>query len=164
MHPVIEVLKRTPMSPDAKTTRTVLASVFNVDLDEAGPLPPHQIITVMAYKILHDMGISTEHLIHILRYYRNGLAEWDVLKPGVLSLSDNRYAVLYAGKKQYVPFNYRDDDLTRPSEPVFEVSVNLRALSGLLVKAMAHLQTNQPSGEATEAGSSSAQCGIERIL
>jgi hypothetical protein len=137
MHPLIETLQRTPIRPDEKTVRSVLASVFNVDLLGTDEITAQQAVVILAYKLLLDTGHDPDHLIHILRFFRKGIEGWHPHERAILNLSDNRYAMLFRFTEEFKVLDYRKCEViaTAP-EPVFQASVNLRALAALLASAM----------------------------
>lgn len=145
MHPLIETLQRTPIRPDEKLVRSVMASVFNIDLMDAGPVKAQQAIAVLAYKLLLDMGHDADHLIHIFRFFRSGIEKWQPLDRGIINLSDNRYAMFFMYAEEFKVLDYREGEvLATAPEPLFQASVNLRALAELLSAAMGppgHYQT-----------------------
>lgn len=143
MHPLVETLNRTPIRPDEKLVRSVMASVFNIDLDPDRTVKPQHAIVVLAFKLLFDMAHDRDHLIHIFRFFRAAIEQWDPHNVGILNLSDNRYAMLFTFERKCMEcveeqvYDYREGDvLATAPEPVFQTSVNLRALAELLAEAM----------------------------
>jgi len=148
MHPLVETLQRTPIRPDEKIVRSVMASVFNVDLVDGILVQPQQAIVVLAYKLLLDMGHEPAHLLQIFRFLRPAIMSWSVIDRAILNLSDNRYAMLFTYDRvdeDRGVYDYRECEvLATAPEPLFQASVNLRALAGLLSEAMGppeHCQT-----------------------
>lgn len=137
MHPFIDTLQRTPIRPDEKIVRSALASVFNLDLMDSTAVKPQQAVVVLAYKVLLDMGHDHDHLVHILRFFRDGIERWQPHDRGILNLSDNRYAMFYMYAEEFKVLDYREGEvLATAPEPLFQASVNLRALAELLATAM----------------------------
>lgn len=132
----VDVLQRSPIRPDLKTVRTVLASVFNIDYKDNLDLPIHQLVVVLAYKVLLDTGHESDHLIQIFRFCRTELESWDQQSPAMLSISNGTLAILFFNKTQTCALNFRSGvEVATAPEPVFQLSVNLRALSALLVSS-----------------------------
>lgn len=138
MHSVIDTLQRTPIRPDEKLVRSVMASVFNIDLMmDASPVKAQHAIVVLAYKLLADMGHDTDHLLQIFRFFRPALEKWQPHDRGILNLSDNRYAMFFMYAEEFKVLDYREGEvLATAPEPLFQASVNLRALAELLSTAM----------------------------
>lgn len=140
MHPIIDTLHRTPIRPDEKLVRSVMASVFNVDLVDDIPVRAQHAVTILAYKLLVDMGHDPDHVVHILRFFRDAIEQWQPLDRAILNVSDNRYAMFFTYAREFDEFkvlDYREGDvLATAPEPLFQASVNLRALAELLSTAM----------------------------
>ncbi|HSN71216.1 MAG TPA: hypothetical protein VLT59_06895 [Steroidobacteraceae bacterium] len=140
MHPIIDTLQRTPIRPDEKLVRSVMASVFNVDLVDDVPVKAQHAIIVLAYKLLVDMGHDPDHVVHILRFFREAIEQWQPIDRAILNLSDNRYAMFFTYEREFDEFkvlDYREGEvLATAPEPLFQASVNLRALAELLSTAM----------------------------
>lgn len=137
MHPIIDTLQRTPIRPDEKLIRSVLASVFNIDLLDVEAVKAQHAVVVLAYKLLLDMGHDPDHLIQIFRFFRCGIEKWQLEDRGILNLSDNRYAMFFMYAEEFKVLDYREGEvLANAPEPLFQASVNLRALAELLSTAM----------------------------
>ena len=155
MHPIIEVLQRTPIRPDAKLVRSVMASVFNNDLLDDKPIPPQHAVVVMAFKLLLDMAYEQGHLIHTFRFFRKDIDKWRLHDVGVINMSDNRYSMFFtydrAGHEDTKVYDYRECEvLATAPEPVFQTSVNLRVLAVQLATALESPE-HSPTEEAATA-------------
>jgi hypothetical protein len=158
----IRALQHSPIRPDMKTVRAVLAGVFNIDLGIDTVTEQH-LIVAMAYKLLLDMEHDPDHLIYIFRLFRKPLDEWDCRSRCLISLNDNSVAVFIAEGKTPRVVNYRDGEvLARAPVPVFQVSVNLSALSGFLEQGLESLQRNLSEEAAAAADAPALRDATER--
>ena len=158
----IRALQHSPIRPNMKTVRTVLAGVFNIDLGIDTVTEQH-LIVAMAYKLLLDMGHDADHLIYIFRLFRAPLTEWNCRSRCLLSLNDNSVAVFIAEGETSKVVNYRDGEvLARAPVPVFQVSVNLSALSGFLERGLESLQRSLSEEAAAAAAGPSPRDEPER--
>lgn len=127
-------LRRCPVRPELITVRAALASIFNIDATADTEVSPGQAVGVLAYKLLCDIGLEPMLAVDILRRFRNPIEQWEFLGPAILSINDNRYALLVGGPL-VEGFDFKacvDVDPTKLPAPILQASVNLTRLSELI--------------------------------
>lgn len=105
--PVIPQARLAPFNLDTGLLRSVVAAVFNRDIDETSNLTEAEVMVLMASKLLLDMGYEQPHLQTLFRefredlvargsHYRRLVREYGKISvsPLILTIVDNRYAGL----------------------------------------------------------------------
>ena len=127
------ILLSCPLHPDQRAARAVLAAIFDMDVERETKLTRTQVVAVLTHKLLSDVGVDKDGLTMILRFFKADMLEWPWPKPLLLSLNDNRYAMLVG--RGVVPriYDYKMGvAVTTAPAPLLQASVNL---SGLLALA-----------------------------
>lgn len=125
-------IARCPLRPSGQEIRTAAASVLNMDGTDT--FTEHEAVIVLAYKLLSDVGIDQEYTVTILRYFRAVLLHWNYPQALLLSVNDNRYAVL-VGPHDAGGVDYKAGlavDPTKLPAPLLQASVNLAGLYELI--------------------------------
>ena len=132
----MQQLARCPLRPDQRTIRVVLEAVLDSDvgINHSKLLPHAWCVIILAYKLLTDVGVDQDYAIGILKYFRSAILSWSFVNQLMLSINDNRYAMLI-GPHDAGGYDYKTGlavDTTRLPVPLLQASVNLSGLSALI--------------------------------
>ena len=145
------ILLGCPLHPDQRAARAVLAAIFDLDVDRETKLTRAQVVAVLAHKLLSDVGVDKDSLIMLLRFFKADIVEWSWPRPLLLSLNDNRYAMLVGRGVKPRIYDYKIGvAVTTASAPLLQASVSL---SGLLLLAEETGPSGRPSRSGAEASS-----------
>jgi hypothetical protein len=141
----------THICPDRAHVRTVLAGIFNRDVrtDAVEELTPVEAIVILASKMLLDMGHKSGYVQAIFRLNKTRLLErrFDGELPVILSISDNRYAMVFGGLDDVAPiYDYITGELSAsPGTPLLQMSINLTKLLEMIRETGRSLETHLPA-------------------
>lgn len=141
---------RTSVGPDREHVRTVLAGVFNRDIRDGDTeeLTEHEAVVVLAAKMLLDTGHRSGHVQAIFRLNKERLLgkRLDGVLPVLLSLSDNRYVVVFGDVNDYVPvYDYTTGKRCGPLRlPLLQMSINLTKLLEMVRAVAAERESHVP--------------------
>ena len=141
---------RTSIGPDSAHVRTVLAGVFNRDIHNghSEEISEHEAVVVLAAKMLLDMGHKSGYVQAIFRLNKERLLgkRLDGVLPVLLSISDNRYAVVFGDVNDYVPvYDYTTGErCAMPGTPLLQLSINLTKLLGIVRATAADRESHAP--------------------
>ncbi len=115
--------------------RAAAAAVLNIDtVEKRTGFSDSDAVIILAYKLLTDISVETDYIVTILRYYRTVIQGWGWPRPLLLSINDNRYALL-VGPNDIDALDYKagvSADPIRLPAPLLQASVNLSGLSSLI--------------------------------
>ena len=142
-----------PLRPDQRAARAVLAAVFDLDVTPKTKLTRAQVVAVLAHKLLSDVGVDKDGLLMILRFFRTDIEGWRWAQTLLLSLNDNRYAMLVGLALYPRIYDYKMGvEVAKGPAPLLQASVNL---SGLLALA----EGTGPSGKPSRSGAGASSAG-----
>lgn len=147
---VADVLS-THICPDRAHVRTVLAGIFNRDVrpDDITVLTAVEAVVILAAKMLLDMGHKSGYVQAIFRLNKERLLNrrFDGELPVILSISDNRYAMVIGGLDDAVPiYDYIAGDLSTASgTPLLQMSINLTKLLEMIRETGRSLEPRLPA-------------------
>lgn len=133
--PYAREIARCPLRPSMREIRAAAAAVLNEDtVEETTVFSLSDGVILLAYKLLIDVAVEHDYVVAILRYFRQVIHAWNWPSQLILSINDNRYAVL-VGPHDAGGLDYKAGysvDATRLPAPLLQASVNLSGLSSLI--------------------------------
>jgi hypothetical protein len=148
------ILLGCPLRPDHRAGRAALAAIFDIDVERETRLTLTQATVMLAHKLLSDAGVDKDSLVMIFRFFRPDMDEWPWPKPLLLSLNDNRYAVLVGRDITPRIYDYKmgASVVTAPA-PLLQASVNLSGLLALVARTAPSEKPSQSGAAASLAES-----------
>ena len=121
-------IARCPLRPSMREIRAAAAAIFNKDdVGDETEFSLSDGVVLLAYKMLTDVAVEPDYAVAILRAFRQVIYDWEWPRPLMLSLNDNRYAVM-VGPHDDGAFDYKAGiyaDATKLPAPLLQASVKI---------------------------------------